>query len=78
MLLAFELLNKYKKDKNFIAKEITAVHKKSKLILKEEGSNDQVMGGQQSRPSQTYFDPSLTQEERHRQIAEKREKRKQE
>ena len=36
MLLAFELLNKYKKDSKFIQKEVIAQQKESKLIIRDE------------------------------------------
>ena len=36
MLLAFDLLNKYKKDKNFIQKDLKAQKKQSNLIIQSE------------------------------------------
>ena len=36
MLLAFELLNKYKKDSKFIQKDLTSMKKQSNLILNRE------------------------------------------
>ena len=72
MLLAFELLNKYKKDSKFIQKDIKSLKKKSDLIIRNDDPDEK------SAPAKKpALDPILTQEERHRIIAEKREKRKQ-
>ena len=68
MSLAFALLDKYKRDKTFIAKEVEKTKKKSEFILDcEQGSN-----------KVKKADPLRTQEERHAAIREKREKRKEE
>lgn len=66
--LAFALLDRYKRDKNFIAKDVEKTKKKSEFILDcEQGSN-----------KVKKADPLRTQEERHAAIKEKREKRKEE
>jgi hypothetical protein len=36
MLIAFELLNKYKKDSKFIQKDLNQMKKQSNLILRDE------------------------------------------
>ena len=68
VVLAFQLLNKYKKDKNFIERDIKEQKRQTKLIVREDEP--------EKKKYQPRFDPVLTQEERHRQIAEKREQRK--
>lgn len=40
MLLAFDLLNKYKKDSKFIEKDIKYLKKKSDLILRTDEPED--------------------------------------
>ena len=72
MLLAFDLLNKYKKDSKFIEKDIKSLKKKSDLILRTDDP-DENLKTKQNKP---VINTLLTQEERHRVIAEKREKRK--
>ena len=64
MLIAFELLDKYKRDKSFLQKDLIKTKKKGELVL------DIV----ETKPK-TKIDPTLTQDERHRIIKEKREKR---
>lgn len=71
MLLAFELLSKYKKDKDFIQKDIKQVKKQAQTITEE--TKDHGL----PKAKAAYIDPLLTQEERHRLIAEKRQIRKQ-
>lgn len=70
VLLAFDLLNKYRKDKTFIQKDIQATKKQGQKIIQT-----QEMTGQPPRKPKYEIDPLLTQEERHKIIAEKREKR---
>lgn len=75
MVLAFELLTKYKKDKDYIQKDIKTVKKQSQtLIQTQEDARDGILPGKPK--AQQYIDPILTQEERHRLIAEKRQQRK--
>jgi hypothetical protein len=40
MLLAFDLLNKYKKDSKFIEKDIKSLKKKSDLVLRNEETEE--------------------------------------
>ena len=72
MLVAFDLLTKFKKDKKFIQRELDQQKKQSKLIVRED---EEV---KENKKKASRLDPKMTQEERHKQIAEKREKRKQE
>ena len=72
MLLAFELLNKYKKDSKFIQKDLISMKKQSQLIVRDENEDINKVS------KKAKVDVILTQEERHRAIAEKREKRKEE
>jgi len=60
MLLAFDLLNKYKKDSKFIQKELNAQQKESKLIIRDE--EEKALPGKKA----AYVNTLLTQEERHR------------
>ena len=60
MLLAFDLLNKYKKDNKFIQKEVIAQQKESRLIIRDE--DEAKLPGKKA----AYVNTLLTQEERHR------------
>lgn len=55
MLLAFELLSKYKKDKDFIQKDIKQVKKQAQNITEE--TKDLTLS--KPKPA-TYIDPLLT------------------
>ena len=72
MMIALELLNKYKKDPAFIQKELQQQKKQRDQIFQD----DQEQAPKKSQSKQEYFNPLLTQEERHKIISEKREKRK--
>ena len=73
MMIAFEMLDKFRRDKEFLAKDVAKVKKQGQLVL-----------GDEPEPAATFkkssqaVDPTLTQEERHRLIKERREKRKEE
>ncbi|CDW77766.1 UNKNOWN [Stylonychia lemnae] len=71
MMIALSLLNKYKKDPNFIQKELQTHQKKKEEEKKADNNGQSIFPGKKVE----YFNPLLTQEERHRQIKEKREKR---
>lgn len=73
MVLAFELLTKYKKDKDYIQKDIKTVKKQGQTLLQTQEEANSLAG---KTKGQTFVDPLLTQEERHRLIAEKRQQRK--
>ena len=79
MLLAFQLLDKYKKDNQFIKKDITKMKKNTSTLIQDpadpatDASNS---AAAKSHSKTALLDPTLTQEERHRIIAEKRQKRK--
>ena len=73
-LLALSLLQQYKRDTNFIQKELKDQAKKRDLVMGTSSSDNK------PRTSSTApaINPQLTQEERHRAINEKREQRKRE
>eukprot|EP00347_Sterkiella_histriomuscorum_P024200 403331963 len=75
MMIAMELLNKFKKDPNFIQRDLQQQKLKSNQILQEEDKSQNPSAKPLPGKKQEYFDPLLTQEERHRQIQEKRQKR---
>lgn len=64
--IAMNLLNKYKQDKQFIQKELKSQKQKVELI-----------GVVEAKAKSLVLNPVLTQEERHKAIKEKRERRKQ-
>lgn len=67
-MLALSLLQQYKRDPNFIQKDLKDQAKKRDLVMGEEQ--------RPKIPKAAIFDPILVQEERHRAIQEKREQRK--
>ena len=78
MILAFQMLDKYKHDKAFLQKDVSHVRKQADLLTQEPtalGAGNSTSTGEKK---QAVLDPTLTQEERHRMIAEKRQKRKEE
>ena len=74
-LLALSLLQQYKRDPNFIQKELKDQAKKRDLVL---GTMEQAGKKSAIRSFSSTINPQLTQEERHRAINEKREQRKRE
>ena len=66
-LIALQLLHQYKKDPNFIQKEMKQQAKKREIIFGKEEEKEVKKGTN---------DPAIIQEERHRLINEKREQRK--
>ena len=70
-MLALQLLQQYKKDPNFIQKELKDQAKRREQVLGDPQPQQRL-----PQPKQELFNPLLTQEERHRAIQEKREQRK--
>lgn len=62
--LALGLLNKYQKDRNFIQKELDEVKRRKDLYSFPESL--------EVKPKGPNLDPILIQEERHREVQEKR------
>lgn len=63
--IALDLLNRYKKDKNFIQRDDEEFKKKNEML-------SEVV---KSEPKGKVLNPALVQEERHREIQEKRKQR---
>ena len=62
--LALGLLNKYQKDRNFLQKEVEDVKRRKDLYSFPESL--------ETKPKGVNLDPILIQEERHREVQEKR------
>lgn len=67
--MALGLLNKYQKDRNFIQKEVDDVKRRKELYSFPEALEVA------QKPKGPNLDPISVQEERHREVYEKRQKR---